>query len=186
MPLYCPRAALKGYRNRWQWYDLVQFQLATSLLIPSTTAQYRVLVFSICSHEDNFFVRGSFFCDRLAKSNLFHYRMHALATFIPLLVSLVPVIVAQAPGDETAECISSVDQPPDNRRVLMESRYYADLLPGTGGSPVWTALDKDNDGKTVRVVMFCSSITTYFFSYCPHIVGHKHRWKVPESSGSMY
>ncbi len=75
---------------------------------------------------------------------------YTLATLLAILVLSLEGTSAQAPGDEST-CAIQEDQP--NRRVLMESKYYADLLPGTiGGSPVWTALDEDNDGKTVRVV----------------------------------
>ncbi len=78
--------------------------------------------------------------------------MKVLTIKLAILLLSLEGISAQAPGDESTECIIPEDQPPENRRVLMESRYYGNLLPGTGGSPVWTAQDEDNDSKTVRVV----------------------------------
>ena len=81
-------------------------------------------------------------------------------TLFALLAILLTLegITAQAPGDETFECIDpDGDQftpPPVNRRVLMDSSYYELLLPdsnspGTADRAVWSSVDSDGDGSKV-------------------------------------
>lgn len=69
----------------------------------------------------------------------------------------------KAPGDETAMCIDPekelYEPPPDNVRILMDSRYYGYLLQGS--KAVWTAIDADGDGKNVSLLLHVYAAIKY-------------------------
>ena len=65
------------------------------------------------------------------------------------LVVLVTVwqASAQAPGDETSDCVNQRGAYPPNTRMLMDSRNYEQLITGSGA--VWQALNGDETGSGV-------------------------------------
>ncbi len=83
-----------------------------------------------------------------------------LAVVLAILLTSLEGTSAQAPGDESANCLDPNSEdyvaPLDTERFLMQSRYYNNLL-GSGG--VWTALDEDQDGRTVSGITFITNIT---------------------------
>ena len=97
--------------------------------------------------------------------------------FSVCLVLLVTVwqASAQAPGDEASTCVNQRGAYPPNRRMLMDSRNYEQLLTGSGA--VWQALDVDGAGtgvggritnhKIVFMTYICSMPTHFgFYSSC--------------------
>ena len=69
--------------------------------------------------------------------------------FLVCLVLLVTVwqASAQVPGDESSMCVNQRGAYPPNRRMLMDSRNYDQLITGSGA--VWQALDVDGTGNGV-------------------------------------
>ena len=71
--------------------------------------------------------------------------------FSVCLVLLVAVwqASAQAPGDESGDCVNQRQPYPPNISMLMDSRNYEQLITGSGA--VWQALNVDGTGNGVGV-----------------------------------
>ena len=72
---------------------------------------------------------------------------------------MIGISAAQAPGDESPNCMDPEGEvlfvpPPENQRVLMDSRNYENLL---GSFGVWDFRDVDGDGGKVRhhIIVTC-------------------------------
>ena len=91
-----------------------------------------------------------------------------------VVIGLVSVCRAQAPGDEAPRCTAEHSNPPqypDTEMTLMDSYNYENLLPGngTGNPPITSAVwnDFSFDGNDVAPESLTPTYVRYLYSILP-------------------